>query len=31
MPELPTVEAFLKDLKKMIRDFDDPAGPTILT
>jgi hypothetical protein len=31
MPELPTVEAFLKDLKKMICDFDDPAGPTILT
>jgi hypothetical protein len=31
MLELPTVEGFLKDLKKKIRDFDDPAGPTNLT
>lgn len=31
MPEIFTVEGFLKQLKEMIRDYDDPAGPTILT
>lgn len=30
MPELPTVEGFVEDLKYYIRDYDDPAGPSLL-